>query len=173
VLPEPERDWKRINVDLAPPRGLVTLAMKLAVVDPTNRDGELIADSVSECTRLHKRQMVRIRRRPAAYKARLPGHELPVLLIAQANRFAQGADCAVARRLTGRFRSFLAIAHIRPTGGHHVSDGDSIGWLARALAIADRRDSRLKFLFDNSGIPRCKRVLGGKILMCPGGRLIG
>jgi hypothetical protein len=67
VLPEPERDWKRVNVVLAPPRGLVTLAMKLAVVDPTHRDGELIADSVSECTRLHKREVMRIRRRPAAY----------------------------------------------------------------------------------------------------------
>ena len=82
VLPEPERDWKRINVDLVPPRGLVTLAMKFAVVDPTNWDGELIANSVSECTRLHKRQVMRIRRRPATYKARLPGDELPVLLIA-------------------------------------------------------------------------------------------
>jgi len=48
VLPEPKRDWKRINVDLAPPRALVTPAMKLAVVDPANRDRELITDSVSE-----------------------------------------------------------------------------------------------------------------------------
>jgi hypothetical protein len=55
LLPEPERDWKRINVDLAPPRGLVALAVKFAVVDPTNRDGELIADSVSKSTRLHER----------------------------------------------------------------------------------------------------------------------
>ena len=160
-------------MDLAPPRSLVSVAMKLAVVDPTNRDGELIANSVSECTRLHKRQVMRIRRRPAAYKARLPGHELPVLLIAQASRFAQGADCAIARRLTGHFRSFLAIARIRPTGGYHVSDGDRIGWLARDLAIADGRESRLKFLFDNSSILRCKRVLGGKILTRPEGRLIG
>src|SRR5215469_13827446 len=120
VLPEPKRDWKRINVDLAPPRGLVTLAMKLAVVGPTNRDGELITDSVSECTRLHKREVMRIRWRAATYNARLPGHELPVLLIAQANRFAEGADCALARGLTGRFRSFLAIAPIRPSGRHHV-----------------------------------------------------
>src|SRR5262249_31073351 len=60
VLPEPERNWKRINVDLLPPRGLITLAMKLSVVGPTNRDGELVAHSVSECTRLHKREMMRI-----------------------------------------------------------------------------------------------------------------
>ena len=82
VLPEPERNWKRINVDLVPPSGFITLAMKLAVVHATNRDDELIADPVSECTRLHKREVMRIGRRPAAYKARLPGHELPVLFIA-------------------------------------------------------------------------------------------
>jgi len=172
VLPEPERDWKRIDGELAPPRGLVTVAMKLAVVDPTNRDGELVADSVSKGTRLHKCEMMRIRRRPAAYKARLPGHELPVLLIAQANRFAQGADCALVRWLTGDVRSFPAIARIGPTGGHHVWDGDRIGWLAGVLVIVDGRESRLKFLFDNLGIIRCKRVLGGKILPCPDGRLI-
>jgi hypothetical protein len=115
--------------------------------------------------------MMRIRRHPAAYKARLPGHELPVLLIAEANRFAQGTDCALARGLAGHSRSFLAIARIWLTrgGGHHVSDGDSI---ATAL-IADGRDSRLKFLFDNSGIPGCERVLGGKILTGPCRRLIG
>jgi hypothetical protein len=147
--------------------------MKLAVMDPTNRDGELVTNSVSKRTRLHKLEMMRIRRRPAAYKARLPRHELPVLLIAHANRFAQGADCTLARGLAGDFRSFLAIARIRPTGGHHVSDGDRIGCLTWALAVADGREFRLKFLFDNSGIIRCKRVLGGKILTCPGSRLVG
>jgi hypothetical protein len=55
VLPEPDRDWKWIDGELTPPPKLVTLAMKLAVVDPTNRDGELVADSVSECARLYKR----------------------------------------------------------------------------------------------------------------------
>src|SRR5262245_55188036 len=105
--------------------------MKLAVMDPANRDGELVANSVSKRTRLHKREMMRIRRRPAAYEARLPRHELPVLLIAHANRFAQGADCAGGRLLTAHFRTFLAIARIGPIGGHHVlgrvrSDG-SVG----------------------------------------------
>ena len=147
--------------------------MKLAVVDPTNRDGELIADSASEGTRLHKRQVMRIRRRSAADKACLPGHELPVLLIAHANRFPQGADCALARGLTGYFRSFLAIVRIRPIGRHHVSGRQRIAWLGRAFAIADAQDSCLKFLFHNSGIPSCKRVLGGQIPTRPGGRLLG
>ena len=160
-------------MNLPPPRGFVTVAMKLTVVDSTNRDGVLVAYSVSECTRLHKLEMMWIRRRPAAYKARLPRHELPVLLIAQANCFAQDTVCAIARWLTGHFRSFLATARIRSTGGHHGLDGDDIGWLVRALAIADGRDSRLKFLFDDSGIIRCKRVLGGEVQTRPGGRLVG
>jgi len=45
--------------------------------------------------------------------------------------------------------------------------------LASALAIPDGRDFHSKLLFDNSGIIRCKRVLGGKILMRPGSGLIG
>src|SRR5262249_4878132 len=115
VLPEPERDWKRIDGELLPPCGLITRAMKLAVVDPTNRDGELVADSVSKRTRLGKREVMRIRRRPAAYKARLPGHELPVLLIAQANRFAQSTGHPAARSLFGPVDAFrLVSASARP-----------------------------------------------------------
>jgi hypothetical protein len=34
VLPEPERDWKRIDVELLPPSGFITRAVKLAVMDP-------------------------------------------------------------------------------------------------------------------------------------------
>jgi hypothetical protein len=47
VLPEPERDWKRIDVELLPPCGLITRAMKLAVMDPADPDGELVAHSAS------------------------------------------------------------------------------------------------------------------------------
>jgi hypothetical protein len=60
VLPELERDWKRINVEILPPCGLITRAMKLAVMNPADRDGELVADSMSEGARLCKREVVRI-----------------------------------------------------------------------------------------------------------------
>jgi hypothetical protein len=80
-----------------------------------------------------------------------------VRLIAQANRFGHGADRTIARSLTWHSRTLLAIGRIWPTGGRHVSDGEV--WLASALAIADGRDSRLKFLLDNSGIIHRKRVL--------------
>jgi hypothetical protein len=62
MLPEPQCDRKRINFEFLPPRGLITRPMKLAMMDAANRDGELVADPVSKCTRLCKREVVRIRR---------------------------------------------------------------------------------------------------------------
>ena len=97
LLPEPERDWKRINVEPSPPCSLVTCAMKLAVMDPANRDGELVAHSASECTWLRKGEVMRIRRHAAAHQTGLPQHELPVVLIAQANRFAQSTGLHLRR----------------------------------------------------------------------------
>ena len=80
---------------------LVTRAMELAMVDPANRDHELVAHSASECTRLCKGEMMRIRRHAAAHQARLPQHELPVILIAQANRFCPKHRLRPARLLLG------------------------------------------------------------------------
>jgi hypothetical protein len=62
MLPQPECDGKRIDVEFFPPCGLITRPMKLAMMDAANRYGELIADSVSKRTRLCKREVVRIRR---------------------------------------------------------------------------------------------------------------
>src|SRR5207249_3470805 len=92
LLPEPKRDRNRVDVELPPPCGLVTRAMQLAVMDPADRDDELVAHAASECTRLCKREVMRIRRHAAAHKARLPQHEFPVVLIAEANSFAQSTD---------------------------------------------------------------------------------
>jgi hypothetical protein len=82
VLPEPQRNWQRIDAELLPPCSLITRAMKLAVMDPANRHGELVAHSASKRARLGKREVMRIRRRAAAHKASLLLHELPVVLIA-------------------------------------------------------------------------------------------
>ena len=70
----------------------VSRAMELAVVGPANRDNEFVAYSSSECAGLCEGEMMRIRRQPAAHKAGLPHNELPVVLIAQSNRFTQGVD---------------------------------------------------------------------------------
>src|SRR5271157_6634442 len=94
--------------------------MQLAVMEPANRDDELVARSASECTRLCKGEVMRIRRHAAAHKARLPQHELPVVLIAQPNRFAQSTNCAGARPLLGPGCSLLAAAGMGPGDGHRA-----------------------------------------------------
>jgi hypothetical protein len=55
MFPEPERDRNRINVKLMPPSCLITRPMKLSVMDPANRHGELVAYPLSKGTRLRKR----------------------------------------------------------------------------------------------------------------------
>ena len=60
LLPELECDWKRINVQTAPPSSLVAGAMQLAMMYPAYRDGELVTHSASQCTRLRKGEVVRI-----------------------------------------------------------------------------------------------------------------
>jgi len=66
--------------------------MQLAMMDSADRNGELVAHASSECTRLCKREVMRIGWDAAAHKAGLPEHEPAVLLIAQANRFASKHD---------------------------------------------------------------------------------
>jgi hypothetical protein len=81
VLPELERDWKRIDVEPLPPCGLITRAMKLAVMDAANRDDELVAHPASKPTRLGKREVMRIRWHAAApVLVRAPSQLHPHLL---------------------------------------------------------------------------------------------
>jgi hypothetical protein len=91
--------------------------MKLAVMEAADRDGELVTHAASECTRLCKREVMRIRWHPAAHEAGLPEHESAVLLIAQPNRFAQSMDHVAAGLLLGPPRSFVACTRIRLADG--------------------------------------------------------
>ena len=125
MLPELERDWKRVDVELLPPCGLIARAMKLAVVDPTNRHGELVAHSVSKRTRLGKREVMRIRRYAAAHKTRLPQDEPPVALITQADGFAQSTDHPDARSFFAPRQSFLAGVRVCSGSEYEVLVGDS------------------------------------------------
>jgi hypothetical protein len=117
TLPEPQRDWKWINVEFLPPRSLIARAMKLAMVDPANWDGELVTHSVSKSTRLGKPEVMRIRRQAATHQTRLPQHELPVVFIAQADRFAQNVRYPTARSLLGAHRISLVGIRVRSAGG--------------------------------------------------------
>ena len=84
--------------------------MQLAMVNPANRD----AHAAPGCTGLCKGEVMGIRWYAAAHEARLPQHESPVILIAQANRFSQSADGVAARLLFGGpHRCFLAGIRVR------------------------------------------------------------
>src|SRR5439155_26968925 len=107
---------------------LITRPMQLAVMDPANWDGKLVADSVSKGTRLGKREVVRIRGHSATHEARLPSHELPVLLIAQANCFSQSTSCCrgflagICGQRGGRYHAFVGAGVKRLVRGHAMHD---------------------------------------------------
>jgi hypothetical protein len=80
--PKRERDRHRIDIDPGPPCRLVTVPVKLAMMEATNRNRELVADLAAQRPRLRKAQMMRIGRFAAAHHARLLGHEFAVVLTA-------------------------------------------------------------------------------------------
>src|SRR5258708_15897959 len=94
--------------------------MKLAVMDPANRNDELVAHSVAKRTRLGEREVMRIRWCAAAHKTGLPQHETSVVLIAQPDSFAQSADHPAARSLFGHGESFVAGVRLLLTGTDEV-----------------------------------------------------
>src|SRR5215475_7217798 len=107
-------------------------------MDSANRDSKFVADSVSKGTRLCKRDVVRIRRHSATHKAGLSSHELPVLFIAQANRFFQ--NCMPASSLLGDCRSFLGSLCSKLAGRQRLMTRESVK-LFNSHALADRRKS--------------------------------
>ena len=73
----PQRKRKRHWIDLEthPPRGLITMPVKLAMMKATNRNRVLVADFAAQRTRLRKAKMMRIGRFAAAHDARLLRNE--------------------------------------------------------------------------------------------------
>ena len=58
------------------------MSMDLAVMEPTDRHGELVADLAPKRTGLGKSEMMRIGGCAATDDAGLAGHELAVILVA-------------------------------------------------------------------------------------------
>src|ERR1700688_3846218 len=85
MLPEPFGQGEWLNVDNLPPCDLLTMPVQRTVMDPAQRDSELVADLAAECARLGKTQMMRVRRRASAHQARLGGYVSAMVLVAQAN----------------------------------------------------------------------------------------
>jgi hypothetical protein len=92
LLPESERDWKRINVEPPPPGGLVTCAMQFAVMDPADRNGELVTHTASECAGLGKGEVMRIRWHATAHETGLSEHVLQMIFVPQTDRLTHVPD---------------------------------------------------------------------------------
>ena len=71
LLPKSEGYRLRIDIDFVPPRTLVTLAVKLAMVDSAQRHCELIRSSTPKGTRLRIAEMVCLTGLPATHGTRL------------------------------------------------------------------------------------------------------
>src|SRR6516164_7626503 len=91
-LPKGCRKGKGIDSLLVPPGAFIATVMELAMVQPADGKGELVADLASHRPLLGKFEVMGIRRAPAADETRLRGHEPEMVAIAFAYRLADGKD---------------------------------------------------------------------------------
>ena len=90
VLPKSERNRHGIDVGFVPPCALVTLAVKLAMMDAAQRHRELIRYPAAECARLREPKMVSLAGLPATHGARLTGNEAKMIFVATAAQLHRG-----------------------------------------------------------------------------------
>jgi hypothetical protein len=81
LLPKSERNRHWIDVGFVPPCALVTLAVKLAMMDAAQRHCELIRYPAAECARLREPKMVGFAGLPTTHRTRLNSDEAKMILI--------------------------------------------------------------------------------------------
>ena len=89
LKPQGSGSGQWIDSRSAPPRSFVAVAMKLAMMPPAQRDGELIADLTSERASLGEAKVVGIKGPPAAEETRLLSDMPDVLAIPHPARFRE------------------------------------------------------------------------------------
>ena len=82
-------------MSIPPPSRFIAAPMEFAMVTTAERNSEFIADLAAQCRRLGKAQMMRISRASAADKARLLGHRLHMLAVANASMCWQNQSAFV------------------------------------------------------------------------------
>ena len=82
----------RIDPGFAPPSGLITMTMKLAVMTTTERHGELVTDLAAERPVLGKAQVMGVARFTTADQTSLLRHKAHMVAIADAPRLRMGKD---------------------------------------------------------------------------------
>ena len=95
-LPKLERNGHRINVELGPPCTFVALSVKLTMMDPAQRDRELVRNPPAECPRLGIANVVSLAGLPAVNRARLNGNEPQMIFVARAAQLQEANRSVVA-----------------------------------------------------------------------------
>jgi hypothetical protein len=144
--------------------------VKLAMVDPADRDDELVAHSASECARLCEGEVMRIRGHAAAHEACLSQHESAVVFVAQSNRFAQRTDYFAVGLVLGPRRCLLPAKRIQFAGCQCLVRDSTRRLMGTSLRGTDRRKPCPEALFDYFGVGARQRVLGSEIPLRPGSR---
>ena len=85
----------------APPSDLITMTMKLAVMSPTQRHGELVADLAAKRPALGETQVMGVGRFAAADQTGLLRYKAHMVAIADAPRLGMGENRFVDRLATG------------------------------------------------------------------------
>ena len=141
------------------------------MMDPTDRNGELVADLASQGPRLGEAQMVGVGGRSTAYQARLPRHVLAMVLVAQPdglgrNPAAGGAGpVGKAPSVGGRLQAPVARFAV-----HQVPVG--LGSIVIGFRIIEGREPGLEARFNQLRVGGRQGVLGWQALMRPGGGIV-
>src|ERR1700756_2597810 len=122
--PKPKRDRERINIDPLPPGGLVTVPVNFAVMGTAHWNREFVANLAAHRARLCKADVVGVRGRATAHKARLGGNKLTVGLVAYAYGFGRDPTVTRLARNDSRDDSVIRIRLsrgelLRALGGFH------------------------------------------------------
>jgi hypothetical protein len=78
-----------------PPGSFIASVVKVAMMLPTERNRELIADLPAECAWLSEADVMCVRRARAAQEAGLPSHIQQMVFVPHASRFSESEDALV------------------------------------------------------------------------------
>ena len=145
LLPQAKGNRHGIDAEFGPPCGFVAAAVNFAVMNAAQRHGELVAHLSAECARLGKAYVVRLAWLPPAHRARLPGDEAQVFLVAKAAQFAGVSFDLLTQRCRGSRWYGALLWSIRlwrrgePSGGPVLLAASAV---ASSLARRPRRTKR-------------------------------
>jgi hypothetical protein len=165
--PEPAGIGKRIDLPSVPPCRFVAVAMHLAMVSSTKRNGELIADLAPERAALREAKMMCIAGMPTAYQTRLVGDMPDMIAIPHPPRLCQRKQALFDRRIDGFASPLLA-----SMGFGSIQVGFYELTIGLVFLGGKTCQFRGKFLFDAQGVDAGQPVLVGEATLGPEGSIV-